>query len=569
VSVSDSTSPRTASTSQYLLDRSLATLRSTAIDWSVRSLDDRIADLEGIRARTMQAAPDLVADAVRAKGIDRDLAGEEWIAGPLAVLRTTRFLQQTLEGIGRRGEVPLPDSAIRELPDGQVTIDVLPGDGWDRLLYPGWTASVRMDPAISRGQARHHLGGIYTKPETATSAVAVVLGAGNVSSIAPLDLVQKLFVEGHVAMLKFNPINDYIGPYIEHAFSDLIGAGFVRTSYGDSNVGAHLVGHPEVDEVHITGSDSSHDAIVFGAGADGVARKATNEPMLKKSITSELGNVSPVIVMPGSWDRRAMSYQAENVATQLLNNAGYNCNAAKVMVLPEAWEQREEFLELVGEKLASRPDRHAYYPGSVERYRRVVEAGGDVRTYGTSADGLPPTIVGLDSEIDHPAFAEEAFCRVMAAVSLPGADAATFLGRAVEFCNDRLWGTLNVTLLVDKSTLKSNRRAVERAVDDLRYGTVGVNVWAAAGFPLGVTPWGAFPGHTMDDIGSGVGFVHNARLVDRPQKTVVRAPFILVPKPAWSVFHRRSAAALRKATGFEANPALWKVPGLLASAMRP
>jgi aldehyde dehydrogenase (NAD(P)+) len=569
VSAPDPTPSRTASTSQYLLDRSLETLRSTAIDWSVRSLDDRIIDLETIRRRTMEAAPDLVADAVRAKGIGRELAGEEWIAGPLAVLRTTRFLQQTLEGIRRRAEVPLPDSAIRELPDGQVTVDVLPGDKWDRILYPGWKASIRMDPSIGRGQARHHLGGIYTKPETATSAVAVVLGAGNVPSIAPLDLVHKLFVEGHVAMLKFNPINDYIGPYVEHAFSDLIGAGFVRTSYGDATVGDHLVRHPEVDEVHITGSESSHDAIVFGAGPEGVARKKSNETLLKKPITSELGNVSPVIVMPGDWDKRAMSYQAENVATQLLHNAGYNCNAAKVIVLPEAWDQREEFMDLVGTKLASRPERDAYYPGSIERYRRVVEAGGDVRTYGSSADGLPPTIVGIDSEIDHPAFAAEAFCRVMAAVTLPGAGAADFLARAVEFCNDRLRGSLNVTLLVDKATLKANRQVVERAIDDLRYGTVGLNVWAAAGFPLGVTAWGAFPGHTLDDIGSGLGFVRNARLVDRPQKTVVRAPFVLVPKPAWSVFHRRSSAALRKATGFEAAPAWWKVPGLLASAMRP
>ena len=561
--------PRTTTTSQYLLDRSLATLRSAAIDWSVRSLDDRIADLATIRAKTAEAAPDLVADAVRAKGIGRELAGEEWVAGPLPVLRTTRFLQRTLEGIRRGAEVPLPDSAIRELPDGQVTVDVLPGDGWDRLLYPGWKASVRMDPAIGRGQARHHLGGIHTKPETATSAVAVVLGAGNVSSIAPLDLVQKLFVEGHVAMLKFNPINDYIGPYIEHAFSDLIGAGFVRTSYGGTDVGSHLVNHPEVDEVHITGSEKSHDAIVFGAGTKGVARKAKNETVLKKRITSELGNVSPVIVLPGQWDRREISYQAENVATQLLQNAGYNCTATKVVVLPEAWGQREEFMELVGDKLAYRPDRKAYYPGSIERYRRVVEAGGAVRTYGSSADGLPPTIVDLDAEADHPAFAEEAFCRVMASVTLPGVDAPDFLARAVEFCNDRLRGSLNVTLLVDKATLKANRQVVERAVDNLHYGTVGLNVWAAAGFPLGVTPWGAFPGHTLDDIGSGLGFVHNARLVDRPQKTIIRAPFVLVPKPAWSVFHRRSSAALRKATRFEADPAWWKVPGLLASAMRP
>lgn len=561
--------PRAAATSPYLLDRSLATLRAGADAWTRRTIEERIDDLEILARRTWEVAPDLVADAAAAKGIGPGMAGEEWIVGPLSVLRMIRFLRDTLVGIRRRGEVSLPDDSVRELTSGQVAVDVLPGDRWDRILYPGWKAEVRMDPAIGRGAARRHIGGIYTKPESSSAAVALVLGAGNVSSIAPLDLIHKLFTEGHVVMLKFNPVNDYIGCYLEHAFADLIAAGFVRTSYGGADVGEHLVFHPEVDEVHITGSETTHDSIVFGGGTEGAARKAANDPRLSKPITSELGNVSPVIVVPGEWSKREMEYQAEHVATQLVHNAGYNCNAAKVVVLPAAWDQRGEFMELVGTKLASRPDRPAFYPGSLERYRRIVDAGGRIRTYGDSADGLPATVVELDPREEHPAFSEEAFCRVMAAVELPGDDPAAYLQFAVEFCNDRLRGTLNATLLVDEATRTEHAADLARAEDDLRYGTVGVNVWAAAGFPLGVTPWGAFPGHTLDDIGSGIGFVHNARLIDRPQKTVIRGPFVLSPKPGWSVFHRRSTTVLRRAAAFEARPAAWRIPGLLAAALRP
>lgn len=554
-------------TSQYLLDRSLATLRASAEAWTRRSIEERIDDLEAIARRAWEAAPDLVADSITAKGIPAAMAGEEWVAGPLSLLRTIRFLRATLMGIQRRGEVPLADDAIRELGDGQVAVDVLPGDGWDRVLYPRWTAEVRMDPSISRGAARRHLGGIHTKPEAASVAVALILGAGNVSSIGPLDLIHKLFVEGHAAILKFNPINDYIGPWVEHSFSDLISAGFVRTSYGGADTGEYLVSHPEVDEVHITGSERTHDAIVFGPGADGEARKARNEPRLSKPITSELGNVSPVIIVPGKWSRRALTYQAEHVATQLLQNAGYNCNAVKVMVVPAAWGQRDEFVELVGRKLTAGPDRPDYYPGSRERYRRIIEAGGRVETYGRRTSALPPTVVHVDAVDEHPAFSEEAFCRVMAAVELPGDDPAEYLRAATDFCNERLRGTLNATLLVDETTRRDHARELDRAVDDLRFGTVGVNVWAAAGFPLGVTPWGGFPGHTLDDIGSGIGFVHNARLVDSPQKTVIRGPFVMVPKPGWSVFHRRGTAVLRRATAFEARPAAWRVPGLVAAAV--
>jgi acyl-CoA reductase-like NAD-dependent aldehyde dehydrogenase len=261
-------------------------------------------------------------------------------------------------------------------------------------------------------------------------------------------------------------------------------------------------------------------------------------------------------------------YQAEHVATQLLHNAGYNCNAAKVLILPEQWSQADEFLDLVADKIASRPRRPAYYPGSQERYDRIVEGGGVVRTLGGSATGVPPTMIAVDAGNDHPAFTEEAFCRIMATVRLSGDDPASFLAEAVSFCNERLRGTLNVTVIVDPDTLRAEARSVEQAIDGLHYGTVSLNLWAAAGFPLGVTPWGAYPGHSLDDIGSGIGFVHNARLIDRPEKTVIRAPFIHVPKPTWSAFHRNADKAVELATRFESAPSVVKLPALLAAAVR-
>lgn len=557
---------RSSETSPYLVDRSLATLREAAPRWARRSTEQRIDDLRQIALRTVEVAPDLIAAATSAKGISQDQAGEEWVSGPVSVLRTIRFLGHTLRGIARRGEVPLPDEAIRERSDGQVTVDVLPADGWDRVLYPGWKATVRMQPEVSRSGALRAMGSFYTKPGRPEPAVSVILGAGNVSSIASLDLINELFVEGRVALVKFNPVNDYIGPFVEHAFGSLIAEGFVRTAYGGKGVGEYLVTHPEVDSIHLTGSEQSHDAIVFGSGADGEERKRRNEPRIRVPVTSELGNVSPVVVLPGKWSRRQLRYQAEHVATQLLHNAGYNCNAAKVLILPAEWPQSGEFMGLLGDRLRSGPDRPPYYPGSLRRYRTVIEAGGQVETFGDSPEGLPPTIVGIDPAADHPAFSAESFCRVMARVDLPGDDPASFLARAVRFCNHRLRGTLNATLLVDPSTLAEERAAVDRAVDDLRYGTIGLNLWAAAGFPLGVTPWGAHPGHTSDDIGSGIGFVHNARLIDHPQKTVITAPFVQFPKPSWSVFHRRSEAVLRRVAAFEATPSLWRLPAIATLA---
>ena len=70
-----------------------------------------------------------------------------------------------------------------------------------------------------------------------------------------------------------------------------------------------------------------------------------------------------------------------------------------------------------------------------------------------------------------------------------------------------VWGTLSATVLVSPSTLKDPAvsAAMDRAVEDLRYGAIGVNVWHALVFAMGTTTWGAYPGHSRTDIQSGTG----------------------------------------------------------------
>ena len=92
--------------------------------------------------------------------------------------------------------------------------------------------------------------------------------------------------------------------------------------------------------------------------------------------------------------------------------------------------------------------------------------------------------------------------------------------------------------------------------------------------------WGAFPGHTVDDIQSGIGVVHNSLLFDRPEKSVVRAPFhpyprsvvhgrpTLLPKPPWFVSHRHAHQVTERLTRFEADHSAKHVPGIFAAALR-
>ncbi|GHK52536.1 hypothetical protein KPZU09_22720 [Klebsiella pneumoniae] len=52
-------------------------------------------------------------------------------------------------------------------------------------------------------------------------------------------------------------------------------------------------------------------------------------------------------------------------------------------------------------------------------------------------------------------------------------------------------------------------------------------------FLLAPCPWGAFPGHTLDDIQSGRGKVHNSFMLEKTERTVIEAPFRPFPRSLW------------------------------------
>ena len=255
-----------------------------------------------------------------------------------------------------------PAMTSTSAPDGRLAIQVLPHDVYDRLLLSGVSAEVWMEPSVSPENLGEHMGAFYRDPRP-TGKVALVLGAGNVASIAPLDVLYKLVAEGQVCILKMNPVNEYLGQFLKEAFRVLIDEGFVRVVYGGGDVGAWLCEHPLVQEIHVTGSARTHNAIVFGDGPEGAERKAKDQPKNPRPVTSELGNVSPTIVVPGPWTAADLQFQAEQIATQKMHNAGFNCIAAQVVIVSSDWPQKDAFLTELRHALTAAPDRPGWYPG--------------------------------------------------------------------------------------------------------------------------------------------------------------------------------------------------------------
>jgi acyl-CoA reductase-like NAD-dependent aldehyde dehydrogenase len=558
------------------IDAAVRELAARKNAWVAVHIEDRVTLLERLRKDAWAASADLVADALRVKGIRAGSPQEadEWTPGPYALLRNLRLLQRALAETRRFGAPRLPVRPWTR-PDGQVVARVFPTDTYDKLLLGGYTAEVWMDPAVHLDTLGDTQAVAYRQKDRRPQPgkVALVLQAGNVSSIGPMDALYKLFVEDQVVILKTNPVNDYVGRFVERAFRVLIDAGFLRVVYGGVAAGAQLCEHPLVDEIHVTGSDRTHDAIVFGAGDEGRANKAAGKVINPRRLTSELGNVTPVIVVPGPWSAKDVSRQALNIVSGLTNNAGFNCVAHRVVIQHAGWDQRQDLLDAVRDRLVSTPTRRAYYPGASARLERFAAAHGDLERYGDPATGDLPWALVADVDpaaADDPCFRTEAFCGLFAETALAAPSPAAYLRAAVDFANERVWGTLAAVLVVHPDTLAdpAMAQAVDDAIARLRYGTVVVNHFPGLAYALGSPPWGAAPHSQAADIQSGSGVVHNTYLFSHPHKTVVRGPFRPVPKPPWWLGHKQALSLAKQLAAFEASPSLRRLARIAWTGLR-
>jgi aldehyde dehydrogenase (NAD(P)+) len=540
------------------LDQALNELQAGEKAWAACGLARRIQLLDQVHAATASQAQDWVNAAVAYKKLDpgSPLVGEEWMSGPYPVLLATATLAQTAAAL-QAGRSPVDGYPMSTGPGGRVTVKILPHTTFDRLLLNGFSAEVWMPPGVSQLDVRDHAG-LGLRDTKTTHGVGVVLGAGNITSIPVLDVLYELYANNRVALLKLNPITDGLLPVFQNALKPLIDLAAVRIVTGAGDVGGYLANHERVGHVHMTGSSLTHDAIVFGTGEEGQERKRAGTPVLDKPITSELGGVSPAIVLPGRWSESDLKYQAVHLATQRLHNGGYNCVATQAVIVSSDWAQKDAFLARLREAFASAPNRPAYYPGSDDRVAQACAAYPD----GEVTGGRVLIVNG-----DGPLLTDEYFAPVLGVLELPG-NPRQFLDNAVAAANERFTGTLGVNVIAHPKTIAALGPAFDAAIADLRYGTIAVNAWTAVGYLTPAAPWGAFPGHTLADVQSGVGVVHNALLLERPERTVVRGPFRSVPKPPWFVTNKTAAITGRRIVRFAAAPRWSALPPVFASALR-
>ena len=561
------------------LDQALAKVAEHKTVWARLPIKDKIQYLLEIRQATLDNAQQWADAETKAKRLRAGsplIGAEVWLAGPYGLVAWLSASIQTLTALNTGADL-LEHVKLRRSVDGKVIARVLPYDVYEQLLFNGITADVWMQDGVTEENLRANMAGFYRR-EDPDGVLALVLGAGNVSAIVPLDILDRMINCGEVVVCKMNPVNEYLGPVFESIFGPLIRDGYLAFVYGGGDVGEYLTRHDAVQAIHITGSAHTHDLIVYGPGEEGQRRKAADDRAVDKPINSELGGVGATIVLPGPWAEADFRYQSEHVVTQKLHNSGHNCVASQVLVLPADWDGSPRVLREVWRRLETAEPRPAYYPGTGQRLSALQQAEPATEVLG-SGDAKRMLVAGLDPDAEHYGFQNEFFAPAMVTTSLRG-DAGEFLRRAVDFCNDKLYGTLSVNLIVHPKTRQRLGADFDRAIAALRYSGIGINAWAAAAFLIARAAWGAYPGHTYIDVQSGIGVVHNALMFDKPLKTVVSAPFrpfprsvrageyTLFPKPPWFLSNKTSESTARKLTEFVAAPSAAKLPALFASALR-
>ncbi|MFD2028458.1 aldehyde dehydrogenase family protein [Promicromonospora aerolata] len=561
----------TRATTERELDRAIDELKVGAERWAQLPVADRGALFRRVHTSIAEVAEEWATTAAAAKHVapSAPYAGEEWMTGPYGALESAATYARSYEALAAGGS-PLDGLAVGTAPGGRVAVRVLPRTAKEWVLFNGFTAEVWMPPGVTERQVRDGAG-LRAGQVGEYGGVGLVLGAGNISSIAPLDAFYELAAHNRASLVKLNPTFGALLGVYRRALAPLIEAGVVRVVNGDGAVGAYLTQHAGIDKVHITGSAGTHDAIVWGTGEDAERRRTANEPRLRVPITSELGGVAPIIVVPGRWSPADLRFQAEHLVSMRLHNAGHNCVAGQVVVLSADWDQKDAFLAELRRALATMPGRTPWYPGTDAKVARAERAHPD-------AEHVSGRLL-MEVAPGDPACADEYFAPVLAWTGLPG-EGADFLRNAVGFANDSLAGTLGANVVVRPQDRAALGAAFDAAIADLRYGNIAINAWTGVGFLLPGATWGAFPGHTLADVGSGIDVVHNGHLLAEPERSVVTGPFrpfprsvlhgelSLFPKPPWFSGSRSGTETGRRLTGYAAAPSWSRLIPVLLAAFR-
>jgi hypothetical protein len=469
--------------------------------WAATAPEKRLQLLEEVRDNMKRYAQELAAADTRMKN---GLLGEDLFSDDMSMVATVVPVANTVTACIDlyesliKGAMPQP-VGITKVADGLYDIHVFPQGAKDRVMYAD-----RKDHLRVKGEPRQ------VNPLEKPAGIIAVLGAGNYSS--SLEMVKAMFLENCAVVHKPHHLNEATDLVWEKIMKPLLD--HRALSFCPAAEGRALTRDERLSKIYFTGGTGTAQAIMSATDTE---------------VVSECGGNNPCLIVPGDrpWTEKELRHQAVQIATMAKLNGGAVCGRPQTIVTSKHWPQRQAFLDALKTAIVEEtPAAGTYYPGSDEvaaAFREHHPEAEVLKPEGgkyASADLLMVTGVGEDGY----AVTHEAFCQILDEVPLDvPPDAASFLPRAVEFCNTKLLGTLGSCILIDEDTRKKHSTVLDQAVTDMEYGGIAVNTMPPFIFLSPYLTWGG--NEEGKTFVSGHGNFGNLLCYENVEKSIIFANF--------------------------------------------
>jgi hypothetical protein len=518
----------TAPSSVEDVDRIVTNVAAKAEEWKAVPVDKKVELLQQILKNTIREHDTWCALAQESRGVHPTdprhgcARADIIVTGPAMFGSYLNGLISTLQHCSKHDGVPPPPRSVRKIEGIHKSVATL----WPRTFLD-YTESVGLKGELVLDDETPEQ---FSLEETCIGGVAGILGAGNID--APTDILCQMFLKGRVCVFKPNPVNEKQHTVVAGKILEpLIRAGYLAYVCGGNDVGAALVKDSRMDEIVLTGSMSTYEAI-----------KPLVKDIERTPICAELGGVNPWIVVPGkAWNARSIDQHARHLAFSRMSNNGHTCVGPQVVLVAKDWPWRREFFGRVRFWLGQHAGSPPFYPGSDKTHSyfstvpkaEVIIDGEDAFDKQQRPILISNVLVTTDEENQkdtNSVLTREAFCPVLAEVPIDytiGSNDATkydsmaYLRSAIQYTERNCFGSLSANILIPDEEVRKHSKELDRIICEMPFGIVGVNLFPGFAYSLPMLIWGAPPGQPQ----SGIGFLGNAHGYKHPQKAVLRAPF--------------------------------------------
>ncbi|KFM28865.1 hypothetical protein F751_4340 [Auxenochlorella protothecoides] len=470
----------------------LAVLATRKADWAATPLEDKYQAALEIRSRVLEAASRWSRVAAHTRGCSKEAVAAQEL--PLMLVPLANYLDNLLT--------------------------------WFSLL--GWSTSTEVTLASASQGAQLR---------AASPAVAVVRSVGYAPVESLAAALHLAFVSGAVVGLVLPAWQAPLQLVMEYIMDPLArGAFFATLLAADDAEATALTSSPAIDRLHLVGFTPDD----FGA----LAEAAGGADALPPLVSGEVHGPAPWIVAPGPWTQAQLAHHSQVLAEAAAYAGGASPYAARLVLLPTAWEQADAFVDLVRGELAGYKLPAAVDPGVAQRhadFRRhypdaFVSGAGPRNDLIPGVGPCPPWVVNVleaypDDPASEPAFQTDPRGPVLTIIATDAGSEEelliSFLDRAVRAVNEDVQGSFGMTLVAHGATQKRYAAQLDAALAAVRYGVVVVNANLGLGLWSAQTHWGVHggaaevaPGRTLR-----LGSTQNSLLYDEGVKGVVRFPF--------------------------------------------